>query len=83
MYSSSVFVDIIYKLMYINSWLTIMIFGSREFMNMINNELLLEAYWTAIQLNLDKEFVSILEKEIVKRNIKDDITFIKSELVKN
>ncbi|WP_142302892.1 sporulation histidine kinase inhibitor Sda [Bacillus sp. FJAT-45350] len=52
-------------------------------MNMINNELLLEAYWTAIQLNLDKEFVSILEKEIVKRNIKDDITFIKSELVKN
>jgi hypothetical protein len=35
----------------------------------INNDLLLEAYFEARKLNLDKDFIQLLQKEINRRGL--------------
>lgn len=41
-------------------------------LNLLPNELLQESYQEAIQLNLDTDFIKILEQEIKKREISND-----------
>jgi len=41
-------------------------------LNLLPNELLQESYQEAIQLNLDTDFIKILEQEIKKRGISND-----------
>ncbi|WP_082407113.1 sporulation histidine kinase inhibitor Sda [Bacillus sp. JCM 19041] len=38
-------------------------------LNQLSNSVLLEAYKKACQNNLEKDFISILEKELLKRKI--------------
>lgn len=38
-------------------------------MDHLSDELLLEAYYKAIQLNLNADFISLIKDEIVKRNL--------------
>lgn len=38
-------------------------------MEYLTNEMLIEAYKLALRLDLDQEFISLLEKEIARRGI--------------
>jgi developmental checkpoint coupling sporulation initiation to replication initiation len=43
-------------------------------MEKLTDELLLESYFTAIQLKMNKEFIKLLEEEIQKRHLSQYIT---------
>ncbi|MBD8070159.1 sporulation histidine kinase inhibitor Sda [Bacillus sp. PS06] len=36
----------------------------------MSNEELIQAYYSAIELKLDEDFIEMLEKELIQRNIK-------------
>jgi len=38
-------------------------------MNDLSDDLLIEAYHKAIELHLNPDFISLIEKEIIKRNL--------------
>lgn len=46
-------------------------------MEKLSDELLLESYFTARKLKLSKDFVKLIEKEIDKRSLANEINYTK------
>ncbi|GGE56601.1 hypothetical protein GCM10011391_39390 [Pullulanibacillus camelliae] len=42
-------------------------------MQSLSDEVLIESYYKAIQMNLDTDFISLLKSEIDRRRLKDQI----------